>query len=99
MFWRFPDGSNDMGSRNGKRLRRGNWGGASFNGELLPLSVPLAADKAGGAMPRYQLSEYVPGQSELLLMSNTSRTSFDGGYFGQVYMGQVRGVIRPIIVF
>ena len=73
--------------------------GVSVNGELLPLSAPLATDKAGRAMPRYPFSDYTLGNSELLLMSDVSGTSFDGRYFGPVSLSQVRGVLRPVIIF
>jgi type IV secretory pathway protease TraF len=32
-------------------------------------------------------------------MSDVSSTSFDGRYFGPVEMGQVRGVIKPLVTF
>ena len=73
--------------------------GVSINGELLPSSSPLATDKEGRAMPRYQFGDYTLGKSELLLMSDVSGTSFDGRYFGPVDGSQVRGVIQPIITF
>lgn len=73
--------------------------GLSVNGELLPASAPLAKDKAGRAMPRYPFSDYILGNSELLLMSDVSSTSFDGRYFGAVSLSQVRGVLRPVITF
>lgn len=73
--------------------------GLSVNGELLPASVPLKTDKAGKAMPRYPFSDYTLGNSELLLMSDVSATSFDGRYFGPVNLPQIRGVIRPVIIF
>jgi type IV secretory pathway protease TraF len=37
--------------------------------------------------------------SELLLMSDVSGTSFDGRYFGPVNLSQAKGVITPIITF
>jgi conjugative transfer signal peptidase TraF len=73
--------------------------GISVNGQLLRLSVPLEADKAGRAMPRYLFDDYRLGESELLLMSNGRGTSFDGRYFGPVDAAQVRGVVRPVIEF
>jgi hypothetical protein len=45
------------------------------------------------------LADYVLGEFELLLMSDVSWSSFDGRYFGPVDVGQVRGVIKPLIVF
>lgn len=73
--------------------------GLRINGSLLLLSKPLKTDKAGRMMPRYSFNHYRLGKSELLLMSDVSETSFDGRYFGPVDVGQVRGVIKPLIVF
>jgi conjugative transfer signal peptidase TraF len=73
--------------------------GIVVNGEVLPASAPLKTDKAGRMMPRHEFYEYTLGESELLLMSDVSSTSFDGRYFGPVDMVQVKGVIRPIITF
>jgi conjugative transfer signal peptidase TraF len=73
--------------------------GVSVNGKLLPLSAPLETDKAGRGMPHYLFNAYTLRESELLLMSDRSRTSFDGRYFGAMEMGQIRGVIRPVLTF
>jgi conjugative transfer signal peptidase TraF len=89
-----------------KRVRavagdRVTWGeeGIVVNGEVLPASAPQEADKAGRLMWRQELADYVLGEFELLLMSDVSWSSFDGRYFGPVDVGQVRGVIKPLIVF
>jgi conjugative transfer signal peptidase TraF len=58
--------------------------GIILNGELLPASVPLEADKAGRIMQRNAFGDYTLGESELLLMSDMSRMSFDSRYFGPV---------------
>ena len=58
--------------------------GVRVNGELLPLSVPRAADKAGRPIPRSETNWYTVGAFELLLMSDVSGTSFDGRYFGPI---------------
>ena len=50
-------------------------------------------------MPLYPFDDYTLGESELLLMSDMSDTSFDGRYFGPVEVGQVRGVIRRAFTF
>ncbi|WP_081353941.1 S26 family signal peptidase [Nitrosospira multiformis] len=50
-------------------------------------------------MPRYSFNHYKLGKSELLLMLDVSGTSFDGRYFGPVDAGQVRGVIKPLVIF
>ncbi|ARO88822.1 conjugative transfer signal peptidase TraF [Nitrosospira lacus] len=73
--------------------------GVSINGKSLSASMPLEADKAGRAMPRYPSGTYTLGKSELLLMSDMSATSFDGRYFGPVDLSQIKGVIRPVITF
>ena len=73
--------------------------GVHVNGELLPLSVPRAADKAGRPIPRSKTDRYTLGASELLLMSDVSGTSFDGRYFGPIHRKQVQGVIRPILTW
>jgi conjugative transfer signal peptidase TraF len=73
--------------------------GVSVNGQLLPLSVSLEADKAGRAMPRYRFNDNMLEKPKLLLMSDGSGTSFDGRYFGAVNLYQVKGVIRPVITF
>jgi conjugative transfer signal peptidase TraF len=73
--------------------------GVHVNGELLPASAPREADSAGRILPRYPFSNYSLKESELLLMSDVSGTSFDGRYFGPVNLRQIRGVIGPVITF
>lgn len=73
--------------------------GVMVNGELLPLSVPLTVDNAGQALPRYQADHYTLGNTELLLMSDVSGTSFDGRYYGPVNREQIKGVIRPVLTW
>ena len=66
---------------------------------MLPLSAPIKADKAGRPLPRYQSNSYTLGNSEVLLMSDVSATSFDGRYFGPINRSQVQTVIRPVITW
>lgn len=73
--------------------------GVSVNGALLPLSAPLMHDRAGQALPRFRTSSLVLGQSEVLLMSDASATSFDGRYFGPVDRSQIRTVIVPVLTW
>ena len=73
--------------------------GVTVNGQLLPLSTPLATDKAGRELPRYQATHYTLGNSELLLMSDVSGTSFDGRYYGPISRNQIKGVIRPVVTW
>ena len=73
--------------------------GVRVNGELLPFSARINADKGGRALPRYQSGRLVLGASEVLLMSDVSATSFDGRYFGPVNRAQIRNVIFPVITW
>ena len=73
--------------------------GVRVNGELLPLSKPIQADAAGRPLPRFQADHYTLGNSEVLLMSDVSGTSFDGRYFGPINLSQVKTVIRPVITW
>ena len=73
--------------------------GVRVNGQLLPFSAPLKADKAGRPLPRYQAARYTLGNSEVLLMSDVSGTSFDGRYFGPVNLSQIKTVIFPVVTW
>lgn len=72
--------------------------GVAVNGALLPLSAPLRQDAAGRPMPRYQATHFVIGNSEVLLMSDVSSTSFDGRYIGPVNRAQIEAVIVPVLI-
>ena len=73
--------------------------GVRVNGSLLPLSVPIRADGAGRALPRYPAKAFTVGSAELLLMSDVSGTSFDGRYFGPINRSQIATVLRPVITW
>ncbi|EDB8709743.1 conjugative transfer signal peptidase TraF [Salmonella enterica subsp. enterica serovar Schwarzengrund] len=73
--------------------------GVRVNGELLPLSKPIKADSAGRPLPRLKADRYTLGNSEVLLMSDVSATSFDGRYFGPIKLSQIKTVIRPVITW
>lgn len=73
--------------------------GVRVNGELLPYSMPIKADKAGRPLPRYQSDSYTLGHFEVLLMSDVSATSFDARYFGPISRAQIKTVIRPVITW
>jgi len=73
--------------------------GVSVNGELLAFSAPLSRDTAGRPLPRYRYAKFNIGKSELLLMSDVSKLSFDGRYFGPVDRSQIKAVIVPVITW
>ena len=72
--------------------------GVHVNGELLPLSTPLLADKQGRPLPVLR-GEFRLGDSDLLLMTDVSPISFDSRYFGLVNRSQIKGVIRPVFTW
>ena len=73
--------------------------GMHINGKLLLASRPLNVDKGGRAMPRYPESSYTLRNTESLLMSDVSGTSFDSRYFGPVQTSQILSVIRPVFTW
>ncbi len=73
--------------------------GVYVNGERLPLSTPIAADKSGRPLKRLQTAHFTLTDSELLLMSDINAQSFDGRYFGPINRSQIKGVIRPILTW
>jgi conjugative transfer signal peptidase TraF len=72
--------------------------GVRVNGELLPFSTPLSADKQGRPLPILR-GDYQLGASDLLLMTDVSPLSFDARYFGLVKRAQIKGVIRPVFTW
>lgn len=72
--------------------------GVHINGQLLPLSAPFLVDGAGRGLPQYEAS-FVLGSTELLLMSDSNRGSFDGRYFGSINRQQIEGVLHPIFTW
>lgn len=69
--------------------------GVRVNGELMPYSAPLAADPAGRPLPLYS-NRYTLEAGQVLLLSDVSRTSWDGRYYGPIYLYQIKDVIEPI---
>ena len=72
--------------------------GVHVNGELLPFSTPLIADKQGRPLPVLR-GEYELGAADLLLMTDVSPLSFDSRYFGLVNRAQIKAVIRPVFAW
>lgn len=73
--------------------------GVRVNGRLLTASAPLRADRAGRPLPRPPDGRFTLGRGEVLPMSDTSATSFDGRYFGTVRLAQVRAVLTPVVTW
>lgn len=73
--------------------------GVTVNGGLLPHSKPLRVDTAGRPLPYMSDKRYTLGESELLLMTDRSETSFDARYFGPVTREHVKSVIRPVFTW
>jgi conjugative transfer signal peptidase TraF len=73
--------------------------GVMVNDSLLPLSKPLRADKAGRSLPKYRIHNFVLKDSDLLLMSDVTGTSFDSRYFGTINRSQIKAVIVPIFTW
>ena len=73
--------------------------GVRVNGALLPASAPRAVDGAGRALPRFRSEPYTLGATEVLLMSDASRTAFDARYFGPLPRAQIRAVLAPVLTW
>jgi len=72
--------------------------GVYVNGRLLAMSAPMRSDGGGRLMPRFTQDRALTG-SELLLMSDVSRVSFDARYFGPLNRAQVRAVVEPVFTW
>ncbi|WP_063912351.1 conjugative transfer signal peptidase TraF [Pseudomonas sp. p21] len=73
--------------------------GVTVNGELQPRSQPLSKDPSGRSMPHPALTHFRLADGEVLMLSDYSRLSFDGRYFGAVPRVQLDEVIRPWLVW
>lgn len=73
--------------------------GVFVNNRLLAYSEPLKADAGGRPLSRFSRSRFVVSDADVLLMSDISKTSFDGRYFGPVGQSQIQAVILPVLVW
>ena len=73
--------------------------GVRVNGVLLPFSALLVKDRAGRPLPRYQSTNFVINNADVLLMSDVSGTSFDARYFGPVNRSHIKTVIVPLVTW
>ncbi|OCG28966.1 conjugative transfer signal peptidase TraF [Gilliamella sp. HK2] len=72
--------------------------GVFINGKFLPLSVPLHRDLQGRVMNKIAINK-VLSDSEVLLMSDVSKTSFDARYFGIIDKKNIVSVVKPVFIF
>lgn len=72
--------------------------GVAVNNQLLPNSVPIAADPAGRPLPA-TYGAYSLRAGDVLLMSDYSKTSFDARYFGPVPAAAIATVIHPVFTW
>ncbi|MFJ4157208.1 conjugative transfer signal peptidase TraF [Pseudomonas sp. NPDC089752] len=73
--------------------------GVSVNGRLQVRSQPLLQDPSGRRMPLPSSTHFRLGNGEVLMLSDYSRLSFDGRYFGAVPQAQLDEVVRPWLVW
>jgi conjugative transfer signal peptidase TraF len=73
--------------------------GVYVDGKRLPNSKPLKADPSGRLLPHYRCKNLKLSAFEILLMSTTSKLSFDGRYFGPIKIARINSVIRPIFTW
>lgn len=72
--------------------------GVYVNGQPLPYSKPLHVDPGGRELPAIR-EVYTLSKSELLLMTDSSPSSFDGRYFGAVTTSQVISAVTPVFIW
>ncbi|SDO52992.1 conjugative transfer signal peptidase TraF [Pseudomonas jinjuensis] len=73
--------------------------GVSINGRLQQRSQPLQRDPRGRRMPHPQPPRFQLASGEVLMLSDYSRLSFDGRYFGAVPQAQLGEVVKPWLVW
>lgn len=73
--------------------------GVSVNGQLQLRSQLLAKDPSGRSMPRPASAHFRLAEGEVLMLSDYSRLSFDGRYFGTIPRVQLNEVVRPWLVW
>ena len=76
-----------------------NKNGVYINGHLVPYSKPFIEDVKGRHLPNFKIKNYRLKESELLLMTNQSITSFDARYFGLINKSQISAVLKSIITW
>lgn len=73
--------------------------GVRVQGQLLPLSAPLAFDATGRPMPRPSPAPSQLASTQLWVMSDTNPRSFDSRYFGPIERAWVMEVLEPVLTW
>ncbi|EME2526602.1 conjugative transfer signal peptidase TraF [Yersinia enterocolitica] len=76
-----------------------NSNGVVINDIKIPYSKPLSVDLSGNPLPSINILNHTLKESEILLMTDQSNSSFDSRYFGFIDKQQVHSVIRPILIW
>ncbi|MFJ4345065.1 conjugative transfer signal peptidase TraF [Pseudomonas sp. NPDC089401] len=73
--------------------------GVRVNGQLQARSQPLQRDPSGRPMPHPAAARFRLQDAQVLMLSDYSRLSFDGRYFGAVPEAQLGEVVEPWLVW
>jgi conjugative transfer signal peptidase TraF len=72
--------------------------GVFVNQTLIPYSKPKLQDGMNRTLPQWQVMNYQLQEDEIMTMTNQSKWSFDGRYYGLVHIGQIKGTLTPLWV-
>lgn len=75
-----------------------NNNGVFVNHAPVPFSTPKLKDGLNRPLPQWHATQYQLKKNELMTMTSQSEWSFDGRYYGLVYTGQIKGMLRPLWV-
>lgn len=73
--------------------------GVRVNGNLLPFSALIKADKSGQPLPQYRTAGFKLSDQQVMLMTDINPSSFDSRYFGPIDRSQIKTVIFPVITW
>lgn len=70
--------------------------GIQVNGQTLPQTAPLTADRAGRQLQPWPFGKYRVGPGEVWVASTYSKGSYDSRYMGPIRTTQIRKRLRPL---
>lgn len=70
--------------------------GLVLNGDAIPNSRPLSADRLGRRLPTPSMDRHIVRPSEYWIVSDFSPYSFDSRYFGSIHAGDMRSHVRAL---